>query len=147
MRDWPDCGVITIGTDDNRRQNNRRRQLKEQTMKTLNYLLVAAAAVVTLNVALSAQAGEPLYTPKAKALADSLRKVPTVASDVNLATNRPIGNTKAWQLSQDFRKVPNTGPRLDLARAPRPALSPKDPRFEKAWRENAQKQVQVAPLK
>ena len=116
-------------------------------MKTLKHLLVAALAAVTLNVALSAHAGEPLYSPKAKALADSLRKVPAVASEVNLATNRPIGNAKAWQLAQDFRKVPSTGPRIDLAHAPRPTLSPKDPRFETAWRENAQQQFHVAPLK
>jgi|SRR5579883_102740 hypothetical protein len=116
-------------------------------MKTLKHLLVAAVAAVTLNVALSAQAGEPLYSPRAKALADSLKKVPAVASDVNLATNRPVGNAKAWEFAQSLRKVPSTGPSVDLVHAPRPTLSPKDPRFETAWRENAVKEFQIAPLK
>lgn len=116
-------------------------------MKSVNYLLVAAAAVVTLNVTLSAQAAEPLLSPKAKALADSLRKVPSAASDVNLATNRPVGNAKAWELAQSFRKVPSTGPSIDLAHGPRPTLSPKDPRYETALRELRQQQFQIAPLK
>jgi hypothetical protein len=116
-------------------------------MKTLNHLLIAAAVAVTFNVALSAQAGEPLYSPRAQAMADSLKKVPAVASDVNLATNRPAGNAKAWALAQSLRKVPSTGPSIDLAHAPRPTLSPKDSRFEAAWRANAEQQIQIAPLK
>lgn len=59
LRDLPDCGVNKNVTDNNRRRNNRPRQLKEQTMKTRNYLLVAAAAVMTFEVTLSAQAAEP----------------------------------------------------------------------------------------
>ena len=113
----------------------------------MKHLLVAAVAVVTLNVTISAQAGEPLLSPRAKEQADSLRKVPAVASDVNLPTNRPIGNAKAWELAQSLRKVPSTGPSVDLVHAPRPTLSPKDPRFETAWRDNAVKEFQIAPLK
>ena len=114
----------------------------------MKHLLVAAAAVVTLNATFSAQAGEPLYSPKAKALADSLRKVPGMSmNEPNLATNRPNGNAKAWELAQSLRKVPSTGPSVDLVHAPRPTLSPKDPRFETAWRENAVKDFQIAPLK
>ena len=116
-------------------------------MKTLKNLLVAAAAVVTLNATLSAQADEPLLSPKAKALADSLRKVPAVASDVNLATDRPIGNARAWELERSLRTVPSTGRSIDLAHGPRPLLSPKDPRYEMALRELRQQQFQVAPLK
>lgn len=117
-------------------------------MKTVNYLLVAAVAAVTLNAALSAQAAEPLLSPKAKALADSLRKVPSVASDVNLAANRPICNPKEWELAQTFRRVPSTGPNIALAYGPPPTLSPKDPRYETALRELRQaQQFQVAPLK
>ncbi len=102
---------------------------------------------MALGVTLSANAGEPLYSPKAKALADSLRKVPSVASDVNLATNRPIGNAKAWDLAQSLRKVPSTGTSVDIAHAPRPTMSPKDPRFETAWRANAEREFQIAPVK
>jgi hypothetical protein len=116
-------------------------------MKTVKYLLVAAVAAVTLNATLSAQAAEPLLSPRAKALADSLRKVPSAKSDVNLATNRPMGNAKAWELAQSFRKVPSTGPSVDLAHGPRPLLSPKDPRYETALRELRQQQFQIAPLK
>lgn len=116
-------------------------------MKTVKYLLVAAVAAVTLSATLSAQAAEPPLSPKAKALADSLRKVPAAASDVNLLANRPIGNAKAWELAQSFRKVPSTGPSIDLAHGPRPLLSPKDPRYEQAARELRQQQFQVAPLK
>ena len=116
-------------------------------MKTLKNLLVAAAAVVTLNASLSAQAAEPLLSPKAKALADSLRKVPAIASGVNLATDRPIGNARAWELERSLRTVPSTGRSIDLAHGPRPLLSPKDPRYEMASRELWQQQFQVAPLK
>jgi|SRR5688572_11586055 len=116
-------------------------------MKTVKYLLVAAVAAVTLSATLSAQAAEPLLSPKAKALADSLRKVPPAASDVKLLANRPIGNAKAWELAQSFRKVPGTGSGVDLAHGPRPLLSPKDPRYEQAVRELRQQQFQVAPLK
>jgi hypothetical protein len=115
-------------------------------MKTLNHLL--AAVVVTLGVSLSAQAGEPLMSPKAKELADSLRKVPgTSANQPNLATNRPIGNAKAWDLAQSLRKVPSTGPSIDLAHAPRPTMSPKDPRYEAALRANVEREFQIAPVK
>lgn len=116
-------------------------------MKKTILLAIAAAGIFTL--AASAQAGEPLYSPKAKALADSLKKVPAVTSDVNLALDRPAGNAKAWELARSFRSVPSTGPSIDLAHAPRPTMSPKDPRYEVALRENATRQleVQIAPLK
>ena len=114
-------------------------------MKKMILLAVAAAGIFTL--AASAQAGEPLYSPKAKALADSLKKVPAVTSDVNLALDRPAGNAKAWELARSFRSVPSTGPSIDLAHGPRPLLSPKDPRYEQAARELRQQQFQVAPLK
>lgn len=114
-------------------------------MKKTPLLAVAAAGV--LSFALSANAGEPLMSPRARDLAYSLRKVPSTPSSVNLATNRPIGNAKAWALAQSLRKVPSTGPTVDLAHAPRPTMSPKDPRFEAAWRANALKEFQIAPVK
>ena len=116
-------------------------------MKKTILLAIAAAGIFTL--AASAQAGEPLYSPKAKALADSLKKVPATTSDVNLALDRPAGNAKAWELARSLRSVPSTGPSIDLAHAPRPTMSPKDPRYEVALRDNAAKQleIQIAPLK
>ena len=115
-------------------------------MKKTILLAVAVAGVFTF--AASARAGDVVMSPKAQALADSLKKVPgTSANDVNLATNRPIGNAKAWALAQSLKTVPSTGPSIDLAHAPRPTMSPKDPRYQTALRENAMKNFQVAPLK
>ena len=115
-------------------------------MKKMILLAVAVAGVFTLAATASA---EPLYSPKAKALADSLKKVPAATSDVNLALDRPTGNAKAWELARSFRSVPSTGPSIDLAHAPRPTMSPKDPRYEAALLANATSaaEVQIAPLK
>lgn len=85
----------------------------------MKHLLVAAAAVVTLNMALSAQAAEPLLSPKAKALADSLRKVPSAASDVDVTKDRPIGNAKAWELARSrARSAPFPAPARALTSRP-----------------------------
>jgi calcineurin-like phosphoesterase family protein len=128
------------------RRFNNPATTRKTIMKTLKNLLVVAA-VVAVGAAFSANAGEPLYSPKAKELAYSLRKVPSVASGVNLATNRPIGNAKAWDLVQSLRKVPSNGASVNLAHAPRPTMSPKDPRYETAWRANAERGFQIAPVK
>lgn len=114
-------------------------------MKTLNYLI--AAAVLTLGVAVSAQAGDALLSPKAKDLANSVKKAPVSANEPNLLANRPAGTPRAWALAQSVRKVPGINQDVDLAHAPRPAMSPKNPNFESAWRQNAFQQVEVAPLK
>jgi hypothetical protein len=110
-------------------------------------LLLAVAVAGIFSFAASANAGEPLMSPRAKELAYSLRKVPSTPNAVNLATNRPIGNAKAWELARSFRKVPGTGPGIDLAHAPRPTMSPKDPRYEAALRANALREFQIAPIK
>jgi len=58
------------------------------------------------------------------------------------------GSPKSIALAQSFRKVAGTNSDLDLANAPRPTMSPKDPGYEAALRENAiNQQIQVAPLK
>ena len=141
MRDSRGVGVIK----DVDKQRQQPQTKKDKTMKKTILLAIATAGIFTF--AASAQAGEPLLSPRAQEQANSLRKVPTVASDVNLATNRPSGNAKAWELAQSFKKVPSTGNSIDLAHAPRPTMSPKDPRYEVALRENATKSFQVAPLK
>lgn len=142
MRDSRGVGVIK---DVNEQRQQPQQTKKDNIMKKTILLAIATAGIFTF--AASAQAGEPLLSPKAQEQADSLRKVPTVASEVNLATNRPNGNAKAWELAQSFKKVPSTGNNIDLAHAPRPTMSPKDPRYEVALRENATKSFQVAPLK
>ena len=116
-------------------------------MKTFNHLLVAAAAVVTLNLAQSVQAAEPVLSPKAAQLQHELRKVPIAPSEVYLIKDRPIGNAKARELARSLRTVPSTGSSSDLAHGPRPMLSPKDPRYETALRELRQQKFQIAPLK
>ena len=115
-------------------------------MKTLNHLLAAAVAVVTLTLTLNASAGEPLLSPRAKELAHSLRKVPGTTPDM-IDRSVKVGSPKAIAFADSLRKVPSIGRNIDLTHAPRPTLSPKDPRFEMAWRENAVKEFQVAPLR
>lgn len=110
----------------------------------MKHLLVAAAAVVTFTV--TVQAAEPVYSPKAKALADSLRKVPGTTPDLIDRSIQP-GTPRSRDLAYSVRRVPSTGPSIDLAHAPRPTLPAKDPRFETAWRENAVREFQIAPLK
>lgn len=58
-----------------------------------------------------------------------------------------VGSPKAMERANSVRKAPSTGPSIDLAHAPRPTMSPKDPRYETALRESATKTFQAAPLK
>lgn len=71
-------------------------------MKTLNHLLVAAVAVVTLNLA--AQAGELSLSPKAKEQADSLRKVSGTTPDM-ISRSVMSGSPKAIALAESLRTV------------------------------------------
>ena len=116
-----------------------------KVMKTK--LLLAAATLAILTAVNSASAAEPLLSPKAKALADSLRTAGSTSSAVDLTKDRPVGNAKAWDLARSFRTVPSTGPSADLAHGPRPTMSPKDPRYETALRGLRAKEFYVAPLK
>jgi hypothetical protein len=113
-------------------------------MNTPKYLL--AAVVATFSVALSAQADEALMSPKARAQAESLRIVPGTTPDM-IDRSINAGSPKYAAFQHSLRRVPSAGPSLDLAHAPRPMLSPKDPRYETALRENAAKQFTIAPLR
>ena len=125
---------------------DRHNQLKDKTMKTTKILLAVVTAAATLT--LTAQAGEPLLSPKAKEMADSLKRVPSTGQSVDLAHNNiQYGNAKARDIAYSLRIVPSSGPSIDLAHATRPTLSPKDPRYEVALRANAVKEFQIAPLK
>ena len=108
-------------------------------------LLLAVAVAGVISFAAGANAGEPLMSPRAKALADSLRKIPGTTPDM-IDRSVKAGSPKAMELANSLRKVPSTGSTVDLVHAPRPTLSPKDPRFETAWRENV-KEFQIAPVK
>jgi len=87
LRDSVSCGVFK---DVNKQRHEAATTKKDKAMKKTILLAVAVAGVFTL--AVSAQAGEPLLSPRAQEQEYSLRTVPTVASDVNLAVNRPSGN-------------------------------------------------------
>jgi hypothetical protein len=116
-------------------------------MKTVNHLLAAAAAVATLTLTASAQTAGPLFSPRGADLRHELRKAPSAPSDIDLTKDRPNGNARGAEHARSLRTVPSSGRSIDLAHAPRPTLSPRDPRFESAWRENAIEQFQVAPVK
>ena len=113
-------------------------------MKTLkNVLLIAAVATGTI---LSVKA-EPLYSPKAKEQAEAFRKSAVSSTDINLAAVRPVGNVKAWEVAQSLNKVGSATTTIDLAHATRPGLAAKDPGYDTAWRENAMREIQIAPVK
>lgn len=109
-------------------------------------LLLAATTLAILTAVNSTSAAEPRLSPRAKALADSLRTVPGSTMDMvdrAVRSSSPRGRELAYSL----RKVPGTGSGIDLAHGPRPTMSPKDPRYETALRELRARAFQVAPLK
>lgn len=109
-------------------------------------LLIATGTAALLMAINTVSGAEPFLSPRAQA--NLIRVVPgSSAGDVNLAAVGPIGNAKAWALAQSFRTVPASGADIDLAHGPRPAVSPKDPRFEQAARRMGEAKFQVAPLK
>jgi len=114
-------------------------------MKKTILLAVAVAGIFTL--ASSAFAGDALLSPRAQGQANSLKKVSGMTSNM-IDRSVMAGSPKSIELAKSFRKVAGTNSNLDLANAPRPNLSPKDPRYQTALRENAaNQQIQVAPLK
>jgi hypothetical protein len=114
-------------------------------MKTTIYLALVIGALA-LGAASTANAQSVFLSPRG--WANQIRVGPGISTnDPNLLTNRPVGNAKAWALQQSFRTVAVTNSGIDLAHAPRPNFSPKDPRFESALRSNALLNVQIAPLK
>jgi hypothetical protein len=115
-------------------------------MNDMKTILLLAATVAVLTAVNAASAAEPLLSPKAKALADSLRTVPGSTTDM---IDRSVlsGSPKSREMAYSLRTVPSTGPSVDLAHGPRPSLSPKDPRYETALRELRAREFQVAPLK
>lgn len=115
-------------------------------MKQIHQLVVAAVTFVALEQVARVQAAEPLLSPRLQSL--QTRVVPgSSAGDPDLTKNRPMGNAKAWNAAQSRRTVPSSGREVDLAHAPRPSVPAKDPRYDALLRENAMKQLQVAPLK
>jgi len=108
--------------------------------------LMLAVAVVAVGLAGQVGAGEALLSPRAKS--NQTKVVPGRSSGtLDQKRNVEYGNAKMRQLAHDFRKVPAEGINIDLAHAPRPLMSPKDPRYEAALRQNAMGQSHVVALK
>jgi len=107
-------------------------------------LLFAVAVAGVLSLAGNTFAGDAVLSPKAKELANSLRKVPGTTTDMVDRSAKP-GSPKGIAMAHESRKVPSTGPGIDLAHGPRPTLSPKDPRHDQEGRRL--REVQIAPLK
>ncbi len=115
-------------------------------MNDMKTKFLFAATVAFLTAVNSASAAEPILSPRAKALADSLRTVPGSTMDMvdrSVRFNSPRGRELAYSL----RRIPGTGSGIDLVHGPRPTMSPKDPRYETALLELRAKEFQVAPLK
>jgi hypothetical protein len=93
-------------------------------------------------LAVSAPAG----TPKGNQLAENHQQVAGTTSDV---LNRSVktGSPKASQWVEAHQTAVGTRLDVDFVHATRPTLSPKDSRFETAWRENAVREFQIARLK
>ena len=114
-------------------------------MNDMKTKLLLAATVAVITAVNAASAAEPLRSPKAKALADSLPP-PGPTADMIDRSLQP-GSPKGRELAYSLRTVPSTGLRVNLVSGPRPLLSPKDPRYETALREQRATEFQVAPLK
>lgn len=117
-------------------------------MKHLKKSYLTLAVTLTLGLPLASNAGDILRSPR-DASSQHSRTTVSAANDPDLRhpytgsyvlSPRFIDNRPTMALSPE-RKDPN------VTGAPRPAFSPKDPRFEMAWRESAIQNLQVAPLK
>ncbi len=107
-------------------------------MKKTLVLAVAVAGIFTLVA--GASASEPLLSPKAKELADSLRKVPGTTPDM-IDRSVKAGSPKALDLANAQRKAPGTTTDMLVRSGPAapPRLLANEP-----WR---LQQFQVAPVK
>jgi hypothetical protein len=117
-----------------------------KTMKRILILAVAAAGAFTF--AATVHAADAVMSPKAQEQADSHRTVSGTTPDL-IDRSIQSGSPKQGEFAASMRKVPSSGPSIDLANAPRPNLSAKDPNYDMALRDNAVKQsnIQIAPLK
>ena len=114
------------------------RNLERQVMKTKMFLATATAALILMDSNVSAS--EPLLSPKAKALADSLARVPgttTDMSDRSVKSDSP----KHIEFLASLSKVPGTPPDMIIRNGPAvpPRLLANEP-----WRLES---FRVAPLK
>ena len=111
-------------------------------------LILAIAAAGSLVLGANAKAGDVVMPPKAQEQADSLKIVSGNTPDMVDRSIQPAPPKQAEQAAS-LRTVRSQGPDIDLAHAPQPNLQPKDPNYDVALRQSAEKQaeMQVAPLK
>ena len=134
LRDGPTRGVIT-GV--NKAATGRATE-KENAMKTT--LFLAAAALSMLTMVTSVSAGEPLYSPKGKDLADSVRSSAGSSGDL-LDRSIKLGTPKSREQAYSLRKVP--GPGGDKVDRSMVLMSPK----ARDLLGSSAREFQVAPLK
>lgn len=135
----------------------RHNQERTKHMKTTKNLLIALSAVTLLSLTGNANAQATgadgiTASPKGRQFLNEMVKgtpSTTVAYVGYQATGRDgiTASPKLRQIIDDSRGVASTGSTTDFAHAPRPTLSPKDPRYEAAWRANAERKFQIAPVK
>jgi hypothetical protein len=129
---------------------NKQRQnaATDEERYNMKKIILAVAVAGALTFVANANAGDAIMSPKAQEQADSHRTVSGTTPDMIDRSIR-AGSPKQVEFAASLRTVPSIGPSVDLAHAPRPNLSPKDPNYDIAFRENAMKQldIQVAPLK
>ena len=112
-------------------------------MKSMNKVLMAAVVAFALTTVNYAKADGALLSPRAQGNQIHIVAGSSVG-DPDLLANRQYGSASARGSFRSAIKAPGTNT-TDLARGPRPTMSPKDPRFAQALRE--MREVQVAPLK
>lgn len=78
---------------------------KDQIMKTNMFLATATAALILIGSNVSAS--EPLFSPKAKELANSLAKVPGTTADM-IDRSIKAGSPKHTEFVASLHKVPGT---------------------------------------
>jgi hypothetical protein len=129
---------------------NKQRQnaATDEERYNMKKIILAIAVVGALTFVASANAGDAVMSPKAQEQADSHKTVSGTTPDM-IDRSIQSGSPKQVEFAASLRTVPSAGPSVDLANAPRPNLSAKDPNYDMALRENAMKQldIQVAPLK
>lgn len=98
MRGFPNCGVFK---GKNKAAEGRAKK-KDEAMKTTKYLTIAALAIFTAVNA--ASAAEPLLSPKAQALTDSLRTVSGTTPDL-MDRSVQLGTPKGREMAFSLRNV------------------------------------------
>lgn len=74
--------------------------LTNKNMKKKNTLLLAGAVALGFTLTSTARADEPFLSPKAAALRNDFRKVPSTGTSSNLVSNNYLGAAARWELNR-----------------------------------------------